>query len=274
MYAENLMMGSEEFQSQGHWKDELRQLRRGLKELQAKRKIFTPPLVAREPVILHVPIRKSLPGEDLQIKVTVSSKAPITKVQVGYRRREQVDFFGHNYRYINLEQKGPYIYRGTIPGSEVTGKIEYFIEAENQNYRGLFGSIPIDQKNTYPSTGSSNPIAVTVTDDILPPVLKHKPITSALPLKPLKITAEVRDPSGIKWVRLRYRSVTQFEEYKSLNMYFTESQTLYQAEVPAEDIVPQWDFMYFFEVMDNKGNGKIYPDIETETPYIVVKLQR
>jgi len=32
--------------------------------------------------------------------------------------------------------------------------------------------------------------------------------------------------------------------------------------------------MYFFEVMDNKGNGKIYPDLEEEVPYVVVKLWR
>ena len=35
-----------------------------------------------------------------------------------------------------------------------------------------------------------------------------------------------------------------------------------------------WDFWYFFEVMDKKGNGKIYPDLEKETPYIVVRLER
>ncbi len=29
--------------------------------------------------------------------------------------------------------------------------------------------------------------------------------------------------------------------------------------------------MYFFEVMDNAGNGKMYPDLEEEAPYIVVK---
>jgi hypothetical protein len=27
-------------------------------------------------------------------------------------------------------------------------------------------------------------------------------------------------------------------------------------------------------VMDRLGNGKIYPDLEKETPYLVVKLQR
>jgi hypothetical protein len=32
--------------------------------------------------------------------------------------------------------------------------------------------------------------------------------------------------------------------------------------------------MYYFEAMDNAGNGRIYPDAERETPYVVVKLDR
>ena len=32
--------------------------------------------------------------------------------------------------------------------------------------------------------------------------------------------------------------------------------------------------MYFIEAMDNKGNGRIHPDLNLETPYVVVKLQR
>jgi hypothetical protein len=32
--------------------------------------------------------------------------------------------------------------------------------------------------------------------------------------------------------------------------------------------------MYFLEVMDRDGNGRIYPDLDQETPYIVVRLQR
>ncbi|MFC1739587.1 hypothetical protein ACFL1G_11165 [Planctomycetota bacterium] len=274
VYAEDLKMGSKEFQAQGHWKDELVQLRIGLKKLQAKRKNFKPPLVTREPVVAHVPIRKSLPGEELLIKVTASSNVPVTNVRIAYRCREQVDFLGHNYKYINLEQNGQFIYCGTIPGIKGIDRLEYFVDARNQDFRDVFGSIPIDQKNTYPPTGASNPITVIITDDTMPPVLKHKAITSAPALKPLKITAEVQDPSGIKWVRLRYRSVTQFEDYKTLSMSPTQNKYQYQAEVPAEHIVPEWDFMYFFEVMDNCGNGKIYPDLEKETPYIVVELKR
>jgi hypothetical protein len=47
-----------------------------------------------------------------------------------------------------------------------------------------------------------------------------------------------------------------------------------QAVIPADEIVPRWDFMYLIEVMDDQGHGRIYPDLNKETPYIVVRLKR
>ena len=44
----------------------------------------------------------------------------------------------------------------------------------------------------------------------------------------------------------------------------------YEATIPAEHIDPQWDLMYFIEALDRSGNGKVYPDLEKETPYIIV----
>jgi hypothetical protein len=32
--------------------------------------------------------------------------------------------------------------------------------------------------------------------------------------------------------------------------------------------------MYFVEVVDNKGNGRMYPDLEVESPYVVVAVRR
>jgi len=90
----------------------------------------------------------------------------------------------------------------------------------------------------------------------------------------LTVTAEVRDTGGVKWVRLRYRSVTQFQDYKTLEMAETGNKGEYKTVIPGEDVEAKWDFMYLFEVMDNKGNGKIYPDLEQEAPYVVVKLRR
>ena len=102
----------------------------------------------------------------------------------------------------------------------------------------------------------------------------HQPVTTASAAKPLAITAEVRDPSGVKWVRLRYRSVNQHQDYRTLPMLPTGEKDQYRAVIPAEHIVPTWDLMYFIEAMDGKGNGRIYPDLNQQTPYVVVKLRR
>ena len=75
----------------------------------------------------------------------------------------------------------------------------------------------------------------------------HQPVTTAPAGKPLAITAEVRDPAGVKWVRLRYRSVNQHQDYRTLPMLPTEVKDQYRAVIPAEDIPPTWDLMYFIE---------------------------
>ena len=102
----------------------------------------------------------------------------------------------------------------------------------------------------------------------------HQPVTTAPAGKPLTITAEVRDASGVKWVRLRYRSVNQHQDYRTCRCCPPGKKDQYQAVIPAEDVPPTWDLMYFIEVMDKAGNGRIYPDLNRETPYIVVRLQR
>ena len=66
----------------------------------------------------------------------------------------------------------------------------------------------------------------------------HQPVTTAPAGKPLTITAEVRDPSGVKWVRLRYRSVNQHQDYRTLPMLPTGEKDQYRAVIPAEHIVP------------------------------------
>jgi hypothetical protein len=68
--------------------------------------------------------------------------------------------------------------------------------------------------------------------------------------------------------------VNQYEDYKTIEMTPTGQKNLYQAVVPAQDVVAEYDFMYFFEVTDTYGNGRIYPELERQTPYIVVKLER
>ena len=110
--------------------------------------------------------------------------------------------------------------------------------------------------------------------DSEPPVVTHQAITHAPAGKPLTFTAEVRDPSGVKWVRLRYRDVNQHEDYRTLPMLPTGTNDQYRATIPAEHLGPTWDLMYFIETMDQQRNGRIYPDLNQQTPYVFTHLER
>jgi hypothetical protein len=104
--------------------------------------------------------------------------------------------------------------------------------------------------------------------------VNHHPVTSADAGKPIKIQVEIKEPSKIKWVRLRYRDINQREDYRTLAMTETSRKGVFEVLVSADQINPKWDFMYFIEVMNKKGQGAIFPDLNIETPYVVCKLQR
>ncbi len=208
-----------------------------------------------DPAIAHVPVERLAPGQDLKLRSTVAGAAPITDVNVYYGDAHR------GYTMAKLQGDGP-LYKGTIPATKLSAGMSYFLEATDSSGR----------ISTFPEEGRANPLPVTVTSDDQPPTLQHTPILSAQPLHPLRITARVEDPSGVKWVHLRYRGVSQYQDFQVLDMLPTGSGNEYAATVPGKDLDPQFDFMYLFEVMDNAGNGKIYPDMAKETPYIVVNV--
>ena len=210
-----------------------------------------------DPLIAHVPVRKLRVGQDLVLRATVSGAAPITVVRA---------FAGdahHGYAEVMMEGGGPNLYRAVIPASKVWGGISYFLEAVDSAGRSAI----------WPENGRDHPVPVRVTGDGQPPVLRHTPILTAQPGKPLRIVAEAQNPSGILWVRLRYRGLSQHQDFRTLTMLPTGNGGEYEATIPGGDIDPKFDLMYLFEVMDHAGNGKIYPDLERETPYVVVKVE-
>jgi len=251
IYHSNLMMGSESAGLSGHWSDELVKLKDGLGKLKQQRSSFRPAAAKAKPVIAHVPIRKAQPGKKLIIRATVSAGEPAVNVKVGCRSG------GRDYVWMDMKRTEPFLYHAAINAIDVKPGLNYLIEAGDGSGRARTESI-----------------SVVVTNDNEPPRIRHNRVKSAAAGKPLTVTAEVRDTGGVKWVRLRYRSVTQFQDYKTLEMAETGNKGEYKTVIPGEDVEAKWDFMYLFEVMDNKGNGKIYPDLEQEAPYVVVKLRR
>ncbi|MHC4534295.1 MAG: beta-N-acetylhexosaminidase family protein [Planctomycetota bacterium] len=252
IYHSDLIMGRESAGLSGHWSDELVKLKEGLEKLKQQKRSFRPTSAETRPVIAHAPIRKAQPGQKLFVRATVSAGESGVKVRTGYRNGKG------DYVWKDMKQAGPFVYHAQINGRDVKPGLNYLIEAG-----GAEGK-----------RARTEPIAVVVTKDDEPPRVRHERLSSAEAGKPITITADVRDAGGVKWVRLLYRSVTQFQDYKTLQMVMTDIKNEYKAVVPGSDVEAKWDFMYLIEVMDENGNGKIYPDLEHETPYVVVKLIR
>lgn len=108
----------------------------------------------------------------------------------------------------------------------------------------------------------------------------HDPLKIVEPNKPVTIKFKAEVPSGIKWARLLFRGVTQFQDYEMLDMKYNGE--YYSATISPEktnkvieyhsDTGAIWDFMYIIEVVSNEGIGFTYPNFEKSDPYIFVKV--
>jgi hypothetical protein len=107
-----------------------------------------------------------------------------------------------------------------------------------------------------------------------PPVVTLPAPGIAEPGKDFKITAKAGTPQAVKWIRLRYRHVSQYEDYQTAEMELDSKTGLYSAAIPAAFIDPKWDLMYFVEAVGKNGSGRMYPDLERETPYVIVGVKR
>jgi hypothetical protein len=210
-----------------------------------------------EPIIAHVPIRRTHPGEDIEVN------AMICGPDSGLRPRVVYHHHSSGSHVLDMSEQSPRHYSATIPGS-ADGTVSYFIEVRDAEGRIV----------TYPGQGREQPISVQITNDLEPPILRHTPVERWPSEKPLLVHATVQDRSGVKWVRIRYRGVSQHQDFRTLELMQDGSADVFRAEIPGSHIRPEWDLMYYLEVMDAVGNGKIYPDLENQTPYHVVELER
>ncbi len=134
------------------------------------------------------------------------------------------------------------------------------LEAERQTAKGRAGAAPVR-------------ITVRGPND-KPPLAKLEPVSAAEPGRDVVVRAKVTAAAGVKWVRLRYRHLTQFEDYQTAEMRLDPQTGLHVGRIPASFIDLKWNLMYFVEVMDNTGFGRMYPDLEKDIPYVVVSVKR
>jgi len=258
VYTDNLMMGICRLNMCGHWKDDLAQLRTEYSQLDSMRRKLETDLDQAPPSIHHFPVRRLVPEQPLTLHATVGGIQNPEKTICVLTSPE-----GHR-KEIEMESSKPHQYSVHIDPDTLLQYPLYFLKVEGQDGKSLL----------WPEQGPENPVQVTISDDFTPPVAVIDRIETGSAGQPLPITATVRDSSGIYSVRLLYRHVTQFEDYQSVEMQYDESMNRYRAEIPADFVINRWDVMYLIECIDAFGNGRLYPDLESEMPYVIVHLNR
>jgi hypothetical protein len=257
VYSKDLAFGVHRVGFSRHWEEEFQRLRSGLKRLEEARQKAQPRTKAELPYIAHVPVRRHAPGGMVRLRATIGTETEPAQVQVRFYREGQ-------WRSVDMQATGRRQYEANVPATDGTDQIKYFIEARDD--QGRVGYMP--------AAGAEDPIVMTITSDDQPPQVNLERVQASKPGKSVDVTAKVWDPSGVTWVRLRYRHVTQFEDYKTGEMQYYPQTGLWSATIPGAFVVPQWDLMYLVEAMDTQGNGRMYPDMEVEMPYVIVKLDR
>ena len=208
------------------------------------------------PFIGHVPVRRTSGQDDLNIQITTSGPDPIQSAHLTYGSDRT------GYRRTSMGGTGQWTYEARVPRSELVDGLTYFIHAEDLKGRRV----------QFPPSGADDPIRLSVTDDEAAPSVVHEKIKQWTPGRSLAVAARVSDPSGVKSVHLRYRGISQHQDFASIKMLPTGRKDEYRAEIPGGEIDSRWDLMYYIEVLDRHGNGAIYPDLNVETPYVIVNL--
>jgi hypothetical protein len=137
-----------------------------------------------------------------------------------------------------------------------------------------FGKL-LAERRTAKDSGDSRTVPA-VTSDVAanPPAAELLPVSPAAPGRDLVIAARIMAPAGVKRVALRYRHLNQYEDYQTAEMKLDPAAGVYKGSIPATFVDPKWNLMYLVEVVDRNGAGRMYPDLERETPYVVVPVKR
>ena len=256
VYRDDLAFGVERLGFARHWKDVLADLREGLAELRDEEaKALSVAESAADLEIAHVPLRRAAIGERLAVRATIRSKAELKSAEVVLSSENESS------NRVPMVRIAPSVYEASAPGAARDTQVSYMIEARDAE--GRAAAFPANRQ----------PILLEITSDVEPPDVNVERPDKAVPGRDLLVRALAHDDSGVKTMRLRYRHLTQFENYRTAEMRYDAESGLYAALIPGDFITPDWNLIYFIEAIDNKGNGRIYPDLDREAPYVVVETK-
>ncbi len=100
------------------------------------------------------------------------------------------------------------------------------------------------------------------------PAMTHTPPKIVLAGQPLVLSLRVWPIPPVHTVRLHYRPLNQLAKFKTLEA--SSAKAVFT--IPGEDLSPEWDLMYYFEVLTREGGGWVEADPAVATPYHVVEV--
>ena len=162
-----------------------------------------------------------------------------------------------------LKTEDGFVYTAVLPAGTLTGRrIEYVFQATDRT--GHVSRLPAERE--------AKTFTARLTADTSPPIIAHQPITFAEPGRPITLRANVSDPDGVAVVRAYFRPLADNRPYECIELEKRGDE--YVGTIPGEIIVPEFEFIYFLEAVDEAGNGRFFPDWITATPYIIVPVKR
>ncbi len=211
-----------------------------------------------KPHIGHLFVDKAPTNKDLFIKATVASIIPLANVQLFHKTNECGD-----YQMIEMSREENLLWGARIPRAELDkDEVKYFIQAEDTRGNTSYS----------PEGGSKAPFCIRlINKEKVPKIAEHKEVSSHQSDWPVTLTVKVDNEVPILGVKLYYKKIVQKERTKTIWMKKDEK-GVYVGTIPDSELSPLYDILYYFEVLDEFGNGSFYPDPFIKGRYFVIHL--
>ena len=102
--------------------------------------------------------------------------------------------------------------------------------------------------------------------------LKHNAVEEAACGQDLPLSITVSAENGIAAVNLCYSHMNQMRPLEKLTMTCIKD-GCYESILPGAYLDARYNAMYYFEVIDTNGDGRIFPDFRQRTPYYIVRVR-
>ncbi len=208
------------------------------------------------PRIGHVPVHVAPRGTDMTVSATVTAPAGAAGASLFYGSGDG------RWRQVPMAADGP-VHTATIPAARLEGNaVEYWIRAEDGE----------GNASCFPPGGADGPARALLAAESGPPrIAEHRPVAGHSASEPMHLAVKLADDRDGLDVRLHYRTVDQNADFRTLAMRRTGVGE-YAATIPAGDLDPLFDEMYYFEAVDAAGRGSFHPDPFAGTRYHVVSI--